>query len=134
MDVPKLLNSFFNDFEDMTNDFIGRVKGDVGRANVKETPTSYNIEVLMPGAVKENIEIDVTENVLSIGYKNEMTNETVGDYVRKEWSYSEFNRQFALPENVDADSIVASYDNGVLTLSVNKKQPVAKPSNRIEIK
>lgn len=134
-DASKVLNSFFNDFEDLTNDFFGRIKGDVGRTNVIETENQYQLDLLMPGAVKEKITLDITDNVLNVGYKNEENvSENKENYVRQEWSYAEFNRQFLLPENVDKGSIDASYKDGVLKLTINKIKEVVKPSNRIEIK
>lgn len=129
--VPRMVKDLYNDFDYTVTDFLSRINGNVGRTNVIETDTQYQVEILMPGAVKEKINLEVHDGVLNISYKEEKTSE---NYVHQEWSYSEFNRSFSMPENAETDKIEASYDNGVLKLLINKKQQSVKLSNRIEIK
>lgn len=135
VEVPRLLRNFFTDFDTSVNDFFERVTGNVGRTNVIETEKQYHVELLMPGAEKDKINLDIVDNVLKISYSNQNENKSEnGTFVRQEWSYSEFNRTFNLPENADASQIEASYNNGVLKLSINKKHETPKLSSKIEIK
>ncbi|MBO0930450.1 Hsp20/alpha crystallin family protein [Fibrella aquatilis] len=98
--------------------------------NVKETDTNYVLEVAAPGAQKEQFALNVTQNVLTLTLKNEQANETTNEgYVRKEFGFEAFERSFRLPKNVDANAITATYEAGILTVSlpkVEEKQPEVK--------
>jgi HSP20 family protein len=98
--------------------------------NVKETGTTYQIDVAAPGAQKEQFALNVTNNVLTLALKNEQsTEENTTGYVRKEFGFEAFERSFRLPKNVDTDAIKASYEAGILTIElpkVDQKQPEVK--------
>lgn len=123
------LNSFFNNVNPSYNDRFGRV-------NVLENENSYGVEMLMPGADKNKIDIFIQDNMLNIAYKNEDSNEVKDkNYLRQEWSYNEFSKKFELPENVDASQIDASYDNGILNITLLKKElPAKKELKQIAIR
>lgn len=85
------LNSFFNTVSPSYNNRFGRV-------NVIENDTNYSVEMLMPGADKNKIDIALDNNTLSVSYKNENSNEVKEkNYLRQEWSYNEFVKRFELP-------------------------------------
>lgn len=110
------LNSFFNTVSPSYNNRFGRV-------NVIENDTNYSVEMLMPGADKNKIDIALDNNTLSVSYKNENSNEVKEkNYLRQEWSYNEFVKRFELPENVNVEQINASYDNGILRIVLDKKE------------
>ncbi|WP_345161381.1 Hsp20/alpha crystallin family protein [Nibribacter koreensis] len=92
-------------------------------ANIKEKTNHFEIEVATPGMDREDIHVDVSNNLLTITaeHKKEKQEEK-GNYSRKEFSYSSFNRSFTLPDNVNADKIDAHYKNGVLELILPKKE------------
>ncbi|WP_337042686.1 Hsp20/alpha crystallin family protein [Emticicia sp. 17c] len=92
--------------------------------NVSETATNYYIEVAIPGYKKESLHIDVKDDVLTISSeKKEETEEFDGNKPsRKEINYSSFQRSFQLPDNVDKDTITASYNDGVLKLNLLKTE------------
>jgi len=125
-DFTKFVDGLFNEFSTILDTFSG-----IGRTNVLETEKNYQVELLMPGAEKEKIDLNIENNVLSIMYKSDEKKE---EYLHREWSYSEFNRSFTLPDNVDTSDIDASYNNGVLKITLNKKHELAKLSSKIEIK
>lgn len=106
--------------------------------NVKETDKEFLVEMAVPGMKKEDFNVKVDNNLLTVSSeKKDETSEKdkEGRYIRREFSYQSFQRAFSLPENCDKDSIDASYANGILHISINKKQPVEKPAGRqIDIK
>ena len=77
---------------------------------------------------KEDIEIKIEDNVLTISSekKDEATEKEGEKFTRKEFKYAAFKRTFTLPDTVDSTKIVANYENGILNLSIPKKEE-AKP-------
>ncbi len=98
--------------------------------NVKETETNYLIDVAAPGAQKDQFNLNVTNNVLTLALNNEQpTEETTTGYVRKEFGFQAFERSFRLPKNVDTNAIKATYEAGILAIELPKvaeKQPEVK--------
>lgn len=121
-------NRFFFD------DFFGKDIFDVNpknviktspAVNVKENDKEYLLEVAAPGLQKENFVIEVNDGLLSISAETK-TEKTESDenskFTRKEFSFSSFKRTFSLDEeSVDAENIVAKYENGILNISIPKK-------------
>jgi len=124
-------NGFFSPFNSLTSDLFGDDfldkeifnRPSLPAVNVKETDTHFNLELAAPGLNKEDFTISEENGVLYISAetKNEKE-ESDKDYTRKEFSYSKFSRSFALPESIDSNGIEAKYDNGVLNLTLNKKE------------
>lgn len=102
--------------------------------NVVETAENFRIEVAAPGLDKGDFNIDLDKEVLTISAKKEVKREE-GEKVRKmEFSYHEFKRTFRLPETVDANAIEANYLNGILNVTLPKKDEAKeKPARKIEI-
>jgi HSP20 family protein len=103
--------------------------------NVRETKNEYVIELAAPGLDKKDFNVDVQNNVLVISSEKEHKDEDKDEnYLRREFGYSKFQRSFSLPEGVEADDIKAKHDNGVLYVTVPKKEEQKqKPSKKIEI-
>jgi HSP20 family protein len=106
--------------------------------NIKETEKSYEVEMAAPGMKKEDFKIELDNNVLTISSeKSEESQEGNGNekYSRREFSYQSFQRSFSLPkEVVDEDKIEAHYREGVLQLSIPKKEKAKqKQPRKIEI-
>jgi HSP20 family protein len=104
---------------------------------VKETADSYEVEMAAPGMNKEDFKIELDNNTLTISSETKSENEEKDGerYARKEFSYQSFQRSFQLAkEVVDSDNIQARYENGVLKLSIPKREEVKqKPSRLINI-
>jgi HSP20 family protein len=126
-------NDLFNDFFDgmLTSDFR---RTSTPAVNIIENDDNFKLEVAAPGLTKEDFKINVEDDMLSVSAekKNEI-NEKNSRYTRKEFSYVSFKRSFSLPEIVDVDHVNANYENGVMTLTLPKKEE-AKPKPAREIK
>lgn len=106
----------------------------VPAVNIKDNTDHFSIELAAPGYKKDDLKVSVKEGLLTIASekKHESEEEKKG-YTRKEFSYSSFSRSFVLPENTDADSLKASFADGVLKLTLNKTRTIPESKAR-EIK
>jgi HSP20 family protein len=106
--------------------------------NIRETKDSYEVEMAAPGMKKEDFKIELDRNILTISSEKSEEHEEQGEeekYSRKEFSYQSFQRSFNLPkEVVDEDKIEARYREGVLHLTIPKREEAKqKPPRKIEI-
>lgn len=102
--------------------------------NVKDTKESYLVEVAAPGFAKENFDIKVENGILLIsGEVKSETTETEEKFTRKEFNFSSFSRSFTLPKTVEAAKISATYEQGILKVTLPKKEEAKEPS-AIEVK
>lgn len=102
--------------------------------NIKETDSAYVLDVVAPGLNKEDFDISVEKDILTISFEQKETKEESTDKVlRSEYKYSSFKRSFSLSERINANEIKASYNNGVLNISLAKVVPAEEPTRKIEI-
>ncbi len=93
------------------------------KTDIKETDDGYELDADMPGFDKDQINIEVSEDVLSITAERKSESEekdNEGNYIRRERSYGSYSRSFRIPD-VDVDAITVAYDNGVLKIKMPKK-------------
>jgi HSP20 family protein len=132
---PNLIDEFLNDelwpvFNGTAN---GKTRNVVPAVNITENDKAYNIEVAAPGLAKNDFNVNLEENVLTISSEKEEKNEEKNDnYVRREFSYNNFRRSFVLPESVNAEKIEASHKDGILNISIPKEE-VKKLTKSIKI-
>ena len=101
--------------------------GNMPAVNIRETDKTYEIEVAAPGMDKKDFHVSVEDNVLIIEAEKKYEDEKKEDnYTRREFSYSSFQRAFSLPEDAKGDDIHASYDNGILLISLMKSKTTKK--------
>lgn len=104
--------------------------------NVNETDDKYEIEVASPGMKKEDFNVKVENNQLTISseHKDEKK-DTKKSYSRREFSYQSFQRSFTLPEgHIVTDKISAKYNDGILHVELPKREEVKpQPAKEIEI-
>ena len=133
----KVVNDFFNDdFVRNLDENLSVWNGSQPAVNVKEDADGFTLAVAAPGYAKEEIEVKVDENVLTISSdKNEETMEKEGEkFTRKEFKYASFKRTFTLPETADTTKIAANYENGILNVAIPKKEEAKPlPARTIEI-
>lgn len=103
--------------------------------NSREDKDAYFVEIDLPGITKDEISIDVKDNVLSISGERKVKNETKEEsYYKIESTYGKFMRSFTLPKNVDTEGIEASSNEGVLEVKIPKQDVITNQSKKIEIK
>jgi len=105
--------------------------------NIRETPESFRVEMAAPGMNKKDFKIELDGHTLIISSeKQDQSEQKEGElYNRQEFSYQSFYRTFHLPkEVVDADRIIAKYENGLLQLEIPKREEAKqKPARLIDI-
>jgi HSP20 family protein len=127
---PSVFNGLFENLPLFESDFFNLPK--LPATNVKETDTAFHLELAIPGFKKEDIKVNVEEDILSVSaeIKTEK-NEKNEKFARREFSYSSFNRQFQLPSNINKDNIEAKYENGILNLTINKLDKNIVSKNKV---
>lgn len=104
--------------------------------NIKEDENGFTLEFAAPGYEKGDFEVKVDKDLLTISSAKKTETETKeGEkFTRREFKYASFNRTFTLPETVDATKIGATYTNGILNVSIPKKEEAKPiPARTIEI-
>lgn len=118
---PAFVTRFFDDLFPETS-FQGN-KISLPAVNISESDKAFHLELKAPGFKKEDFKVVVEENVLSIsGFFKKEEEEKKKNYTRKEYSSSSFKRQFSLPDNVNQDSVHATYQDGILLVELPKKE------------
>ncbi len=137
-----VFNDFFTDMDRMfNNDFYlmpmqlrNQMQASMPAVNIREKENEYMIEVAAPGMKKEDFNIDMEEGMLTISsQKEEEKTDDKKDFKRREYNYSSFSRSFTLPENVKPEEVKARYEDGILSLTVPKKQPQERTKQKINI-
>lgn len=129
---PALFNDFFEPW--MDSNMTGMLT--VPSVNIRENENDFRISLAAPGMKKNDFNIDIDGNIITISAEKEENKEEKDDmYNRREYNYSSFSRSFNLPEEVMKDKIEAHYENGVLDIMIPKKaEAKGKLSRKIAIK
>ncbi|MDT0622146.1 Hsp20/alpha crystallin family protein [Croceitalea vernalis] len=130
---PSLMNDIFNP------DWFGGIENmnhNIPAVNIKENDSDFVIELSVPGFQKDDFNIELDNDVLTISSDLKKVNENKdGKFTRKEFSHTSFKRAFTLPKTVDGGKINAQYESGILKLLVPKKEEaLPKPKRLIEIR
>jgi HSP20 family protein len=130
---PSIVDEFFG--KDLPGFFNSENGVSIPSVNILEGKDDFRIEVAAPGLEKEDFRINLENNVLTISSDKENKSEEKDEkFMRREFSYFEFNRSFSLPGTADSEKIVATYKNGVLSVTIPKKDEAkAKPTREIAI-
>jgi len=141
----KMNNDFTKTFDGMMRDLFNDFPASFGKTmredvlhfppvNIVENPTDYEIHLSAPGFEKSDFNISLDQNVLSISTeKKEEKDESTKKMIRKEFSYRSFKRSFTLDENINPEHINAKYENGILTLTLPKKEEVKQATREISV-
>jgi len=135
--TPSLFDRFFDgEMFDWSNRNFSNTNTTLPSVNIKDNADVFTVEVAAPGFVKADFKIELNRNLLTISSDKKVENETKeGEvFTKREFSYQSFTRSFTLPQIADGDKIEASYDNGILTVLIPKREEAKpKPARMIEI-
>lgn len=102
--------------------------------NIKEKENEYQIEVVAPGFEKTDFKINIDQQILSISAdKSEEASASTEKNIRKEFWTRSFKRTFTVDDKVDTDKIEAKYVNGILIVTIQKKENIKTASKDIEV-
>ncbi|MBK9025458.1 MAG: Hsp20/alpha crystallin family protein [Saprospiraceae bacterium] len=130
----KNVDSFFN--QGLNNFWSNDSIIDVPQHNVKSTGESYIIELSAPGLEKDQFDISIEDNTLTIKVDRKKSTEQIDmlnpTYLKKEFSFEKFTRRFQLDKNISKDNLIATYVNGILSITLAKKN-IVDNRKKIEI-
>jgi len=130
-------NSIFDDiFKTAYDNNLSKSRATVPSVNIKENDDAFTIDVAAPGMKKNDFNIEIDDDILTISAEAKNENEKKDEnYSCKEFSYNSFNRSFTLPEfKIDTEKIKAKYNDGILNLTIPKKEEAKpKPARSIKI-
>ena len=133
----RLINDLATDMNTLVESFFGEQESAceasfAPRMDIEETDEGYVFSLDLPGVKPEDVKVDIEEDRLTIhGVREEVHKESDGSKRRVERVFGEFRRAVQLPKTVDQESIVADYENGVLTITLPKAKKAG--ARRIEI-
>jgi len=141
--LPSLVNDFFDtgklfpEIFDFDRD-IFKLSGKslvIPDANIVENHKDFKIELAAPGLERKDFKVEVEDGILTISSeKEEEKKEEHKNYWKKEFSYNSFSRSFKLPDNSLPDKVEAKYENGILNVTVPKKEVTpSKPVKEIKV-
>lgn len=127
--LPGIFNDFFG------NEWLEKVNTTAPAINIIENDKEYSVEVAAPGLTKDDFTIKVDkDNQLTVAMERKSENsekDKKGRYLRREFSYTQFQQTMILPENVDADKIEAEVKDGVLRIDLPKR-PVTEEVKKLK--
>ena len=135
---PSRYNHFYNDdiFDDLfnwNNRQVFNPKNGVPSVNIKENEDGFTLDLATPGMSKEDIKLELNNDVLTISSEHkEEKEESQDNYSHREFYHQGFKRSFTLPESANTEDISAKYENGILSVNIPKKEE-AKPRPKMEI-
>ena len=135
---PSVFDRLFeNDLFDWSNRNFSATNTTLPSVNIKESNEDFEVEVAAPGLNRDDFKIEVEHGLLRISSEKEVSNETADgqQFTQREFSYQSFCRSFTLPNSADSDKIGAKYENGILRISIPKKEEARpRPPRKIEIR
>ncbi len=127
--LNELMNTNFN--ESTSNTFVSSRPA----VNVIESADNFRIELSAPGLSKKDFGISIDKDILTIESKKEKAVQENEKMIKKEFDFSNFKRTFRLPDTIDTSNINANFKNGILSLTLAKKEEAKEqPPRSIEIK
>ncbi|HJS95294.1 MAG TPA: Hsp20/alpha crystallin family protein [Solirubrobacteraceae bacterium] len=122
-EMNRLFNTFFDSPTPSNGSGHGVARRWIPAMDVVETEDHFVLRADLPGLAESDVNIEVEDNVLTVSGERKSEHEQKGEgYYRVERSFGSFSRSLTLPEGIDADSIQASFDNGVLEVRIPKPE------------
>jgi HSP20 family protein len=127
------LSRFFDDT------FWGFNAGDMGTkvpVNLRETDSAYEMELVAPGLKKEDFQLNVSGDMLTVSFEEKNDNKEINKeegWVRQEYRQRSFSRSFHLNDAIDTNNINARYENGILYVNLPKNEKAKQLSKTIKV-
>lgn len=131
--LPSIFHDFFKPWDRWFDTNGGSMPHmmTVPAVNIVEKQDHYEISLAAPGMKKDDFNIDVEGNLLTISAESEQRREDKDDrHTRQEFNYTSFSRAFTMPDGVLRDKIDASYENGLLRLMLPKTEEAKKAASK----
>lgn len=126
---PAVFAEFDNLFNNVADHLTKDLTATHPSVNIFENKEGFTLELAAPGLRKEDFQIQLDKRILKVSAKKEATSLPEGTKSwRKEFSFLNFERSFNLPDTIDAESIKANYEQGILTIHIAKRPTIA-PKN-----
>jgi HSP20 family protein len=136
----KTFNSLFEDlFQNLPQNFAGNewnrsFTNEFVPVNIRETADAYLLDVVAPGMEKSDFKVNLEKNLLTISAEKKTEQKSESEkVVKKEFSFRSFSRTFKIDDSIDPAGILAKYENGILNLSLPKKEEVKLVPKEISI-
>ncbi len=140
---PRSLGAF-EEFDDFFEDFLSRrwfqqfdrnfpffQDSDIPKIDIIDQDDQIELKAALPGVEKDDLEVSITNQLVTIRTFTKKEEKKEGKYFRREIHQGEFQRTLSLPDNIDSDKAKASFNNGLLTLTIPKTEKSKR--KRIEI-
>ncbi|WP_432411198.1 Hsp20/alpha crystallin family protein [Rasiella sp. SM2506] len=131
-----VLSSIFDElFIENRLDIANCEKFSIPAVNISEKNTIFVVEIVIPGISKNDVTIEVEENILKVSSKisDEILTEDTTKYLRKDFDFKNFERKFTLPQIIDTENINATHKDGILAISLPKKIEEKAVKKMVEI-
>lgn len=131
--LPSLIDEMFN------NDYVGgriSTTTQLPAVNIAEKDELFQLEMIIPGFKKDEVQIELDQDVLTIASEvTQESDEQTEQFTRKEFIKQSFKRSFNLPDTVNHESIEANYEDGILSITLPKKEEaLPQPKRMIALK
>ena len=134
MNFDEVIDGFFNK---SLSDIIGADYTNTQPSlNIIEAEDHFALELAAPGMEKGDFDVSLENGILKVSAEKKLEQETEeGNFRRREFNYSAFERSMRVPKSVDQEAITATYENGILNIKLTKKEIELRNSGKtIEIK
>jgi len=131
--LPSIISDFFQSTDPFFASELAETRTMWPPANIAEDANEFRIDLALPGMKKNDFDVNIEGDVITISAeKKEEKTEENERYTRREFYQSAFQRSFRIPQTANADKVKASYEDGILKLSIPKKEE-AKQGKKREI-
>ena len=108
-------------FEDFINNLFGsNIYNDIPPYNIVDNDKEFLIEFSVPGFDKKDFLLEVEENNLKVSKLSSKNNKTENNFFKRQFNYSQFEKNFTIPEEVSIEKINSTYENGILKIFLPK--------------
>jgi len=134
--VKRNYNNWNNLFDELFSGVPASYAKDlnVPPVNIQENSDAFQVDVVAPGLQKQDFKINVNEGLLTISYEKASNEETKAEKLhRQEYTFKSFKRTFTLDDKINAEAIAAKYENGILQITLPKKEEVKVQPKEISV-